>query len=174
MGHGHDPAATRWIVVGRIAGAFGVRGWVKAVSFTSPADNVFGYSPWTLRREGVERRIEVLEGRDHGGAFVVRLKGVETREDAEALKGFSVTVLREQLPPPSPGEYYHVDLIGLRIRNTDGVDFGVIVDVMETGANDVLVVEGDRERLVPFVQGEFVKSVNLDESLVVVDWDPEY
>ena len=167
---GNDPA----IVVGRISGAFGVRGWVKAVSFTDPPLNLLGYRPWTLLRGDVGRRVEVLEGREHGGAVVARLKGVATREQAEALRGFEVTVLRSQLPPPAPGEYYRIDLIGLRVINLEGAELGEVIDVMETGANDVLVVRGERERLVPFVQGEFVKSVNLDESRVVVDWDPEF
>lgn len=167
---GDDPA----VVVGRVSGAFGVRGWVKAVSFTDPPLNLAAYRPWILRRCDAELRVDVLEGREHGSSVVVRLQGVETREQAEALKGFEVTVRRSQLPPPAPGEYYRVDLIGLRVTNLEGVEFGEVVDVMETGANDVLVVRGDRERLVPFVQGEFVKSVNLAESRMVVDWDPEF
>ncbi|WP_367026032.1 ribosome maturation factor RimM [Methylococcus sp. ANG] len=167
---GSDPA----VVVGRVSGAFGVRGWVKAVSFTDPPVNLVGYRPWTLRRGDAEHRVDVLEGREHGSAVVVRLQGVDTREQAEALKGFEVTVLRSQLPPPAPGEYYRVDLIGLRVINLEGAELGEVVDVMETGANDVLVVRGDRERLVPFVLGEFVKSVNLAESRMVVDWDPEF
>ncbi|QJD28761.1 ribosome maturation factor RimM [Methylococcus geothermalis] len=170
-GHvGSDPA----VVVGRIVGAFGVRGWVKASSFTDPVGNVIRYIPWTLRQGDTERRVDVLEGREHGGCVIVRLQGVDTREAAEALKGFEVTVRRSQLPPPAPGEYYRVDLIGLKVTNLNGVEFGEVVDVMETGANDVLVVRGERERLIPFVQGEFVKSVNLAESRMVVDWDPEF
>ncbi|MDF9390964.1 MULTISPECIES: ribosome maturation factor RimM [Methylococcus] len=167
---GNDPA----VVVGRVAGAFGVRGWVKAVSFTDPPVNLVGYRPWTLRRGDVERTADVLEGREHGNTVIVRLQGVDTREQAEALKGFEVTVRRSQLPPPAPGEYYRIDLIGLKVVNLEGVALGEIVDVMETGANDVLVVRGDRERLLPFVQGEFVKSVNLEESRMVVDWDPGF
>ncbi|AAU90471.1 16S rRNA processing protein RimM [Methylococcus capsulatus str. Bath] len=164
----------RSVVVGRVSGAFGVRGWVKAVSFTDPPVNLVGYRPWTLRRGDAERRADVLEGREHGNAVIVRLQGVDTREQAEALKGFEVTVRRSQLPPPAPGEYYRVDLVGLKVVNLGETVLGEVVDVMETGANDVLVVQGDRERLLPFVQGVFVKSVNLEESRIVVDWDPGF
>lgn len=169
-----DAAGDPMVVIGRIAGAFGVRGWVKAVSFTESRGNVFGYTPWVLRRDGAERLLEVLEGREHGGSVIVRLQGIDSREAAEALKGYEISVRRSQLPPAAPGEFYRVDLIGLRVVNLDGAEFGEIVDVMDTGANDVLVVQGDRERLVPFVQGVFVRSVSLAESRVVVDWDPEF
>jgi 16S rRNA processing protein RimM len=161
-------------VVGQIAGAFGVRGWVKTISYTAPRGNIFGYSPWILERGGVERRLEPLEGREHGDTVVVRLEGIATREEAETLKGLSVAVARDRLPPLEAGEYYRIDLIGLRVRNLEGTDFGTIADVLETGANDVLLIRGDRERLVPFVQGEFVKSVDLDDALIVVDWDADF
>ncbi|HWP01777.1 MAG TPA: ribosome maturation factor RimM [Methylococcus sp.] len=162
------------VVVGRIAGVFGVRGWVKTISYTAPPRNILGYSPWILERNGVERQLEPLEGREHGDTVVVRLEGIITREEAETLKGLSVAVARDRLPPLEAGEYYRIDLIGLRVRNLEGTDFGLIADVLETGANDVLVIRGDRERLVPFVQGEFVKLVDLDEALVVVDWDADF
>jgi 16S rRNA processing protein RimM len=161
-------------VVGRIAGAFGVRGWVKTISYTAPPRNILGYSPWILERNGVEWPLEPLEGQEHGGTVVVRLEGIATRQEAETLKGLSVAVGRDRLPPLEAGEYYRIDLIGLRVRNLEGTDFGTIADVLETGANDVLVIRGDRQRLVPFVQGEFVKSIDLDESLVVVDWDADF
>ncbi|MDD2767754.1 MAG: ribosome maturation factor RimM [Methylococcus sp.] len=169
-----DAIGDPMVVIGRIAGAFGVRGWVKAVSFTESRSNVFGYTPWVLRRDGAERLLKVLEGREHGGFVVVRLQGIDSREAAEALKGYEISVRRSQLPPAAPGEFYRVDLIGLRVVNLEGVEFGQIVDVMDTGANDVLVVQGDRERLVPFVQGAVVRSVSLAESRVVVDWDSEF
>jgi 16S rRNA processing protein RimM len=83
-------------------------------------------------------------------------------------------VPRDKFPPAEPGHYYWVDLVGLRVRNLDGMDFGTIAEMMATGANDVIVAKGGRERLIPFVIGQFVKEINLDDGLMLVDWDAEF
>jgi 16S rRNA processing protein RimM len=93
---------------------------------------------------------------------------------AEALRGTEILVPREALPPPAPGEYYWVDLEGLRVVNVDGTDFGTVSHLFSTGANDVLVARGDRERLIPFVDPDYVRSVDFEAGVVTVDWDPEF
>ncbi|KAG1519213.1 hypothetical protein G6F51_014779 [Rhizopus arrhizus] len=90
------------------------------------------------------------------------------------MHGTEVYVARSALPPPKPDEYYWVDLEGLDVKTTEGVALGQVSHLFSTGANDVVVVRGDRERMIPFVQPDFVKSVDFAANLVVVDWDPEF
>ncbi len=163
------------IQVGKVHGAFGVRGEVKLESFTEPRSAIFRYQPWTLRdARGVERPCEGARGRETPKGVVATVPGIEDRDSAEAARGLEVWVPREALPPPRPGEYYWVDLEGLRVRNADGADFGIVSHLFSTGANDVLVAQGDRERMIPFVVPDYIRSVDFDAGLVTVDWDPEF
>ena len=164
----------RRILLGRVAGDFGVRGELKLLSWTDPRDAIFKYQPWILRAGESEREVSGVRGRDTGKLVIASFPGVENREQAEALKGAEIWVLRSQLPAPKPGEYYWVDLEGLAVRNVEGVDFGQVSHLFDTGANPVLVAAGERERLIPFVIDQYVKSVDFDAGLVVVDWDADF
>lgn len=165
----------RMIQVGKVHGAFGVRGEVKLESFTEPRSAIFRYQPWVLRdARGIERDCEGAKGRETPKGVVATLPGVEDRDGAEATRGLEVFVPREALPPPQPGEYYWVDLEGLRVRNVEGVDFGVVSHLFSTGANDVLVAQGDRERMIPFVVPDYIVSIDFDAALVTVEWDAEF
>ncbi|HIE1098971.1 MULTISPECIES: ribosome maturation factor RimM [Stenotrophomonas] len=165
----------RRILLGRIVGAFGVRGEIKLESWTEPRSAIFRYQPWILRSpNGQESTFEGARGRDSGKHLVARFPGVEDRDTVEAMHGTEVYVARSALPPPKPDEYYWVDLEGLDVKTTEGVALGQVSHLFSTGANDVVVVRGDRERMIPFVQPDFVKSVDFEANLVVVDWDPEF
>jgi 16S rRNA processing protein RimM len=166
---------TRRILVGRIHGAFGVRGELKLQSFTEPPKAIFGYAPWTLRTpSGEERTVEGARGRETAKGLVLTLPEIGDRDSAEAMRGTEVFVPRSALPPPRPGEYYWVDLEGLRVLNTAGVDFGRVAYLFSTGVNDVLVVQGERERMIPFREPDYVVSVDFDAGLVTVDWDADF
>ena len=166
---------TRRILMGRIHGAFGVRGELKLESFSDPPEAILGYRPLVLRTpQGSERELEQVRGRRTPKGIVLRIDGVEDRDAAEALRGAELHVPRASLPPPAPGEYYWVDLEGLRVVNTQGADFGVVSHLFSTGANDVLVAEGERERMIPFLQPDYVVSIDFEAGVVNVDWDPEF
>lgn len=168
-------APERFVLVGRILGAFGVRGEVKLQSFTDPQRAILGYQPWSLRTEqGGERELSGARGRDTAKGIVATLPDVADRDAAEALRGTEVWVSRTKLPPPSPGEYYWVDLEGLRVVNAEGVAFGTVSHLFSTGANDVLVVQGERERMLPFVQPDVIQSVDFEVGLIRVDWDADF
>ena len=171
-------AQQKMILLGRIHGAFGVRGEVKLESFADPARGILRYQPWTLRGPQGERRMEGARGRETAKGLVATLPGVDDRDAADALRGTEVWVPRSVLPPPAPGEYYWVDLEGLRVVNVEGVDFGVVSHLFSTGANDVLVAQGGpgnaRERMIPFIAPDYVRSVDFDAGVVTVDWDPEF
>lgn len=168
-------AGQRVLVVGRLHGAFGVRGEVKLESFTDPATAIAQYLPWTLRdARGVERVCPAVRVRAGGKGLVATFPGIADRDSAEATKGCEVLVPRSALPPPGPGEYYWVDLEGLRVVNAEGADFGTVSHLFSTGANDVLVARGERERMIPFVQPDFIHGVDFDAGVVTVDWDADF
>ena len=105
---------------------------------------------------------------------MAQLQGIDTREQAERLLGCEIAIPREQLQSLRDGEYYWSDLKGMRVVTDTGIDFGVVDALFETGANDVMVVNGERERLVPWIMGDVIKSVSLDDRIIVVDWDPDF
>lgn len=170
-----EPPARRMVLLGRVLGAFGVRGELKIESFTEPRAAILRYRPWILRdAQGVERELDGVRGRDTAKGPVASFPDVADRDAAEALSGTEINIPRAALPPPQPGEYYWTDLEGLRVITVDGVDLGTVAHLLATGANDVLVVQGERERLLPFVQPDCIKSVDFEFGTITVDWDPEF
>jgi len=165
----------RRILLGRIVGAFGIRGQIKIESWTEPRDAIFRYQPWILRdAQGNERVFEGARGKESGKHLVATFPEVTDRDVVEAMRGTDIYVLRSALPPPKAGEFYWIDLEGFRVVNLEGVDFGTVSHLFSTGANDVLFVRGDRERMVPFVEPDFVKSIDFEGGLITVDWDPDF
>ena len=163
----------RRVVVGRIAGMFGVRGWVRVRSYTDTPENILKYGPW-LVGDAAEKETEVIEGRAHGRGIVARLAGIDDRDMARELIGRTIRVPRDRFQKPGRNMYYWSDLIGLQVRNQDGTALGLVDDLLATGANDVLVIRGDRRRLVPFVMDEVVLSVDMDKGVINVAWDPDF
>lgn len=166
---GHD-----WVVVGRVEGAYGIKGWVRVRSYTHPPANILDYQPWRLRLAQGAREYERLDMRPHGKGFVAQLAGVDNRDAAVALAGTDIEVLRDCLAPAGEGEYFWNDLLGLEVRTVSGQSLGQVARMMETGANDVMVVTGERRRLIPFVQGSVVRAVDLEAGVIRVDWDPDF
>ena len=161
------------ICVGHILGAHGIKGWVRVFSNTSPRENIVNYSPWLMARGDEIKPVEVT-GRLQGKNVLARLDGVEDRTQAEALVGCQLYIEPAQLPALAAGEYYWSDLIGLAVESLQAEPLGIVTAMMETGADDVMVLKGDRERLIPFVMDEIVTEVDLDKRRMVVNWSPEY
>jgi len=160
---------------GQISGVFGVKGWVKIFSYTHPRENILQYSPWRLQKNDQIREIKVKAGQRHGNSVVAELEGVTDRDEAVALMGWDIFILRQQLPKTQSDEYYWTDLVGLDVQTESGVKLGKVDYLMETGANDVLVVvDGETERLIPFLQKQTVLTIDLDHKLMIVDWDPDF
>jgi len=170
---------TRKVTLGRIAGVFGVRGWVKLHSYTRPAENLLDYPRWWLNTaQAYEARL--IEGRVHGAGLVAQISDaqgapVEDRDLAAALIGAEIQVERSAMPKPPPGSYYWDDLVGLAVVSNAGEPLGRVVGVMDNGAQDVLVLEdGGQERLIPFVVGPIIQAVELESGRIVADWAPDY
>ena len=165
---------TEYLIVGKISGVFGIKGWVKVFSYTQPRDNILNYRQWFLKKGSAEKKINVIAGQLQGKAVVAALAGIDDRDQAAELNGWTISINRTQLPKASAGEYYWADLIKLNVLTTDGIELGVVDHLLETGANDVLVVLGERERLIPFLMNQTIVSIDLDQRQIVVDWDPEF
>ena len=164
----------RRILLGRVLGAFGVRGEMKLHSFTDPVSMAMKYQPWQLVHNGVERELTGVRGRETSKGMVITIAGIDDRDAADALAGAEVWVPRSNLPKPKPGEYYWVDLEGMGVVNREGVELGTVSYLFETGANDVMVVAGDRERLVPYIADQFIVDVDFDARRITVDWDADF
>ena len=159
------------VVLGRISGFFGVRGWVKVYSYTEPREAVLSYKRWLLSKNGEWQAATVAEGKRHGKTVIARLDGVDDRDQAADLIGRDIGVPRDELPETDEGEYYWSDLEGLRVVRKDGSVIGEVSYLLETGANDVMVINGEREHLVPFVKDEVVLDVDIAGGVIRVDWE---
>jgi 16S rRNA processing protein RimM len=160
------------IALGYISAVHGIKGWVKVSSWTRPMEAILQYQPWLL---GEDRKpVTIVDGRKQGKGIAAFLPGFEDREQAVSLVGLQIFVGRDQLPETDEDEYYWSDLEGLEVKTTNGELLGRVEKLMETGANDVLVIRGNREHLVPFIQGQYVTRVDLEDGTIEVDWDPEF
>lgn len=162
------------INVGKVSGVFGVKGWVRIFSFTNSRENILNYSPWLLKKGSEARLVKVIDGILHGKAVVAQLDGINDRDLAANLMGWNIFISPDQLPKVAIDEYYWHDLIGLSVETNLGVSLGVVDSLLETGANDVLIVKGERERAIPFIQGQTIINIDLENRRVIVDWEPDF
>jgi 16S rRNA processing protein RimM len=161
--------------VGKISGVFGIKGWVKVFSFTGYREDILQYSPWLLKKNAAIKTVEVIAGQLQNQLVVAQIKGIDDRNAAEMLMGWEIFIDSAQLPAAKKDEYYWSDLIGLQVENIEGVILGVIDSMLETGANDVIVVQGEeRQHAIPFLQPQIVLEVDLAARKMRVDWDADF
>jgi 16S rRNA processing protein RimM len=176
-----EPGSSQ-LTAGKITGAFGIQGWVKIHSYTDPEENLFRFGAWQLQRRGTLETVEFDAWRRHGKGMVAHIVGVDDRTLAETLRGVEIVVDAGRLPALEEGDFYWHELQGLQVwarepGTTDArVLLGTVDYLIETGANDVLVVKAsegsidDEERLIPYLPGEVVTRVSLEEAVIEVDW----
>ena len=165
------------VILGRISSIFGIKGWVKVVSHTQPKENIFSYPVWLMKKDGKWHEMKLLNGKPHGKTLIAQLADISAREQAEEWIGATIAVTRDMLPEPDKGEYYWVDLIGLAVVSTEGQELGNVKKLMETGSNDVLVVKDSTqsaEVLIPWLDEQVIKDVDLTSGVITVDWDNDY
>ncbi len=162
------------VVMGKVVGAQGIQGWVKVQTFTEYLDSLLDYDTWYVGSEQAWHPMQVLEANVHGKVLIAKLEGILDRTAAEKYKGQLIAVHRADLPEQPEGEYYWSDLVGLSVENLAGEAFGIVDSLLETGANDVLVVKGERgETLMPFI-ASVIQHVDLKKKLIQVDWQADY
>lgn len=163
------------VIMGRVAGAQGIQGWIKVQPYTAHPDSLAGYRTWWLGNEKQGwRELDVLGSSLHGKGLIAQLMGCHDRNTAEKYKGQLIAIPRNRMPPPDEGEYYWTDLIGLEVRNLDDERLGIVDHLQDTGANQVLCVSGDKgEMLIPFIASA-IRQVDLSGKLIRVDWRADY
>ena len=169
------------VILGKLGAPYGIKGWLKVTSYTDDPEGIFSYNPWLLNKDGQWQSTEIVDWRRHNKSLIVRLSGIEDREQAQAMTHTEIAVEENALPELEGDDYYWKDLIGMTVVNEKGYDMGQVVDLMETGANDVLVVKanrqdafGQKERLLPFLMDDVIKQVDLQTKKILVDWDPGF
>ena len=163
------------IVIGKIVGVHGIKGWLKILSFTRPRQNIFDYGPWLVKQSEEWQEIQLLEGKPQGKGLVASLEGITDRDEAMALVSSEIAIDRDQLPEPKEGEFYWHDLINMQVINQQNEVLGVVKELLETGANDVLVVGADKQRyLIPYVKDVYIKDVDTEQGVIQVDWQSDY
>lgn len=154
------------ITVGKVTGHFGVQGWLKVFSYTQPMENITAYRDWIVG----EQLIKGIKAKKHGKTIVAYMQGVDNREKAAEFLGLEIKVSKAQLAELEDNEFYWHQLIGMQVIDTDREPLGKVVSMFETGANDVLVVEGEKELLIPFILDKTVIVVDLPSQTITVDW----
>ena len=162
---------TQPVILGRISGLFGVKGWVKVYSYTEPREAVLDYDRWLLSGKDGWQDAAVAEGQRHGKTVIVRIDGYDDRDQAAGLIGTEIGIPRDELPETEGDQYYWSDLEGLSVVDRDGTELGKVSHLLETGANDVMVVKGDTELLIPFAMDKVVLGVDLTKGEIRVDWE---
>jgi len=181
-----DSSEDDHIIVGKINGVYGVKGWVKVFSDTDPKEAISQYNPWYLKQQGKWKAVKIEGCKLQAKTVVAKIEGCDDRNAAMLFTGTEVSIKPEQLKPLDGDRYYWRDLIGLRVRNQQEFDFGTVESLMETGSNDVLVVRSDqvsseqasieqgKETLIPWTMGQAVLKVDLEKGEILVDWDDEF
>jgi len=167
-------------VMSKITSVYGVKGWVKVISYAQEKENICKYKGWVLDSSGKKRTVKVLDCKSHGSGLVARFEGCNDRELAKQYCGSLVTIPQSELPNLGDGEYYWHQLEGMKVATLDSVLLGTVSHLIETGSNDVLVVKkckdslDGKERLIPYLPDQVVKSVDLEKGLIEVDWEPDF
>ena len=175
-------AVSEKLIIGRISGVYGVKGWIKVHSDTDPREGIAEYDPWYIKQgghgDGEWREVQVEQCKRHAKTIIAKLASIDDRDEAIGLTGATIAIRPDQLPVLGSDEFYWRDLIGLRVVNREGIELGTVQRLMETGANDVLVVShggsGEKEYLVPWTPGEAIQKVDLELGRIDVDWDADF
>lgn len=192
QGETEESGTSEKVILGRITGVYGVKGWLKIFSYTDPMESIVDYSPWYIRPENRKnspwKKVKLKAGKRHAKTVVAQLEGCDDRDEAQAFIGLEIAIELNQLEElKDSNEFYWRDLIGLRVINQQDIELGVVKKLMETGANDVLVVVSEkaaseaegteavyRERLIPWAMHSAIIAVDLEQGVIEVDWDPDF
>lgn len=168
-----NKANLEYIVVGKLGTAYGIKGWLKVLSYTKSIEDILEYDPWYLEDNDSWKLVDVLSARPHGKGIVAHLAGLNSPEQARLLTGKKIAVKRSQLPDLAEDEHYWSDLIGLTVINTANQVLGTVSYLIETGANDVLIIKdaNNKEHGIPYLKGSVIIRVDLSERIIQVDWD---
>jgi len=167
------------VEVGQFSSVYGVKGWIKVKSFTQPRTNIFNYKRWLIRVGNKWLPYSIENGRPHGKTIVVKLAEYNDRDQVQALVGSKIAIYRSELPETAENEYYWSDLLKMQVETMNGTVLGTVTEILETGSNDVLIVKNTqqskaKECLIPWLEDDVIKEVNVVENKIIVDWNPDF
>lgn len=175
MSHQDDKSPSRLVVIGRLGRVHGVQGWLNVISYTQPPENIRHYLPWQILIHGQWQHLSIDGIQQRDQQLLVRFNDYTQRETAQQLTNCEIGIRREQLPALSDAEYYWTDLLGLKVINQTQQELGIIDDFYETGANDVMIVKhGNQQYWIPYLPKLVVKTINLQQGFMVVDWESDF
>lgn len=163
-----------WLVIGRFGRPHGVKGFITLYSFTEPYENILSYNDWHACINHSWQPIKVLSVQTNNKSIIAQIDGYPERELVARLTNVEIAIQKKQLAPLNPGEYYWHQLTGMKVINQQGQCFGYVTEIMPTGANDVLVVQGEKKYLIPYLPGLFVIDINDVDKVITVDWDMDF
>lgn len=175
-----DQQFADYILIARIGAAYGIKGWVKLNSFANPRENILDYRLFMTPQGDSLQELELDQSKTQGKGFVAHIKGCDDREGAQEITGKDLYIRKDVLPKLDADEYYWHQLQGMRVRTLNGDDLGIVDHLLETGANDVLVIRGDEssvdkeERLIPYLPGQVINKIDINSQLITVDWEKDY
>jgi len=161
------------VILGRFGAAHGVRGWLYLISFTDPIDSIFEHTKWLVEHRGQWETLHLETGKRHGKGLVVKIKEIDDRELAREYTNDEIAIPRDNLPTLSEDEHYWEELVGAKVLTENGITLGVVKELLATGSNDVLVVTGKRQRLIPYTNDVIIK-IDKTKKEITVNWDPEF
>lgn len=163
-----------WVVIGKFGRPHGIKGFVTVHSFTEPRDNILGYTDWHAFLNNQWQPVKLLNVEVHTKTIVAQIEGYPERELASHLTNVEIAVQKSQLASLEPGEYYWHQLVGMDVINQNGQPFGKVIEIMPTGSNDVLVVQGEKRHLIPYLPGQFIINIDDSQRVITVDWDVDF
>ena len=158
------------VILGKIVGHFGVRGWLKIFSYTNPREQITKYQEIKIDNDNLKSDFKLEDWKIHGKQILLKIKKFDNRNDVEIFIDNQLIIDRKNLPELTEGQYYWNDLEGMEVQEIDGKKIGKVSHMIETGSNDVMVMENNKD-LIPFIFGEVVKKVDLEKNLIEVDWN---
>lgn len=163
-----------WIIVGQFGRVHGIRGQIRVISFTQEPEQLLTYKDWHRFENGIWSPLIRIEQSIAHHTMLVKIEGFETREEAMLLTNLKIGIKREQLADLGSDEFYCFELIGMEVFNTQGLELGKVVEVLQTGANDVLVIKGSQRHLVPYLPNQVIKTMCRETRRIIVDWDENF
>ena len=163
-----------WIVVGRFGRTHGIKGFITVHSYTEPRDNILQYSDWHAFINKQWQPLKLVRLENNGKSILAQVEGYSEREEVARLTNVEIAIRRIELPVLKPGEYYWHELVGMAVFDQKEQNLGKVVDMMPTGANDVIVIEGEKRHLIPYLPGQTVITIDPNERIITVDWDQDF